>query len=227
LGCSGYVYGLGLAEALLASGQARCVLLVTTDTYSKLLRPEDKNVRTLFGDGATATLLRPTPLNEPSDLGPFVYGTDGHGAENLICRRGGVRHAISASSDKDASAATSWLFMNGPEIFNFTLRVVPDAMDRLLRQAKIKLEQIDFFVFHQANAYMLEHLRKKLELPKEKFYLHLRTTGNTVSSTIPLALENAHLQGRLKMGDKILLAGFGVGYSWATTLLRWRAASLT
>ncbi len=220
LGCSGYVYGLGLAEALLACGQARCVLLVTTDTYSKLLRPEDKNVRTLFGDGATATLLRPTPLNEPSDLGPFVYGTDGGGTENLICRRGGVRHAT--SSDKLDSATTSWLYMNGPEIFNFTLRVIPDATDRLLRKAEIELEQIDFFVFHQANAYMLEHLRKKLGLPQEKFYFHLKTTGNTVSSTIPLALENAHLEGRLKTGDKIMLAGFGVGYSWATTLLRWR-----
>jgi 3-oxoacyl-[acyl-carrier-protein] synthase-3 len=202
-----------LAEALIDSGQASKVLLVTADTYSKLLKESDKNVRTLFGDGATATLLVKTPGDAPSDLGPFVYGTDGEGGKNLCCARGGLR---SSTQEEE------WLFMNGPEVFNFTLRVVPNSIHSLLERARLTLEDIDLFVFHQANAYMLEHLRKKIGVPKEKFVLSMRQTGNTVSSTIPFALQQAQAENKLKPGAKIVLAGFGVGYSWASTLLKWR-----
>jgi 3-oxoacyl-[acyl-carrier-protein] synthase-3 len=113
------------------------------------------------------------------------------------------------------------LFMNGPEVFNFTLRVVPGMVDRLLEKAGVSQEQIDLWVFHQANQYMLEHLRKKLHVPESQFVMSLADCGNTVSSTIPIALKRAAEQGRLLRGHKVGLVGFGVGYSWAGTIIAW------
>jgi 3-oxoacyl-[acyl-carrier-protein] synthase-3 len=114
------------------------------------------------------------------------------------------------------------LRMNGAEIFNFTLRAVPPAVRELLSKAHLDLDAIDLFVFHQANQYMLEHLRKKLKIPESKFYLHLRDCGNTVSSTIPIALRSALDEGVLRSGQRVMVVGFGVGYSWAASLLCWR-----
>jgi 3-oxoacyl-[acyl-carrier-protein] synthase-3 len=211
LGCSGYIYGLGLAKGLIETGQARNVLLVTAETYSKLLDPADKTVRTLFGDGAAATLLVAS-AEAGNEVGPFVYGTDGVGGPNLICHRGGFRRLENAGGA---------LWMNGPEIFNFTIKVVPDCVERVLALAEKKLGEIDLFVFHQANRYMLEHLRKKLGVSEDRFFMAMEHSGNTVSSTIPIALKEALAQGRLKPGMLVMLVGFGVGYSWGGTLVRW------
>ena len=196
LGCSGFVYGLGLAEGLIASGQARNLLLLTAETYSKFLHPRDKSVRTLFGDAAAATLL--TASEQPS-LGPFVYGTDGAGAPNLIVPAGGMRQArtaetaIAKEDDSENLRSQDNLFMAGGEIFNFTLSAVPKSIQALLERASLSFEQIDLFVFHQANRFMLEHLRKRLKIPAEKFQVSMAHCGNTVSSTIPIALKEAHL----------------------------------
>jgi 3-oxoacyl-[acyl-carrier-protein] synthase-3 len=111
--------------------------------------------------------------------------------------------------------------MNGAEIFNFTLQTIPECVNRLLARANRTIDDIDLFVFHQANQYMLEHLRKKLRVPAEKFCLCLSHCGNTVSSTIPIALQHASREGRLRDGQLVMLVGFGVGYSWGATLLRW------
>lgn len=224
LGCSGYVYGLSLAKALVESGQAQTVLLVTADTYSKIIHPADKSVRTLFGDAAAATLLRGN--EEDRALGPFVFGTDGAGAHNLIVPAGGMRQRFvpnaSTTVDDSGNARTvNHLFMNGTEIFNFTLRVVPDAVSRLLDKAGIGMDAVDLFVFHQANGFMLEHLRRKLGIPAEKFVIALEHVGNTVSSSIPIALGQAAGVGQLRPGMLIMLVGFGVGYSWGATLVRW------
>jgi 3-oxoacyl-[acyl-carrier-protein] synthase-3 len=159
-------------------------------------------------------------------MGPFVYGTDGAGGPNLIVPAGGMRQPRSAASaveapDEQGSARSqNDLFMNGPEIFNFTLSAVPDAVERLLQKAGVNLEAIDLFVFHQANRYMLDHLRKRLKIPSDKFYFALEGCGNTVSSTIPIALKQASLDGVLKPGSCAMLVGFGVGYSWGAMLLR-------
>ena len=115
----------------------------------------------------------------------------------------------------------SCLFMNGPEVFNFTLQAVPLLIDGVLKKGQLNSEQIDLYVFHQANAFMLESLRRKLRIPKEKFLLSLEECGNTVSSTIPIALENAIRERKLKGSAKVLLAGFGVGLSWAGCILEW------
>ena len=226
LGSSGYVYGLGLAQGLIASRQASTVLLITTDTYSKFIHPQDKSVRTIFGDGSTATLLRAVESDQPL-IGPFVYGTDGSGGSNLIVPSGGLRHPRSAATslavdDGNGNVRSSDnLFMNGPEIFNFTLSVVPQMIPLLLERSAKSLEDIDLFIFHQANQYMLDHLRKRMKIPPEKFYVAMSQSGNTVSSTIPIALKHACLDKRVSAGSTAMLVGFGVGYSWAATLVRW------
>jgi 3-oxoacyl-[acyl-carrier-protein] synthase III len=224
LGCSGYVYGLGLAKALIASGQARDVLLITADTHTKLINPRDKSVRMLLGDAATATLIRADARD--TLMGPFVYGTDGSGADNLIVPAGGMRRRYVQDADlvHDASGnarTDNDIWLNGAEIFNFTLRVIPDTVAAVLQRANLSASDIDLFVFHQANRFILEHLRKKLAVPVEKFVYALEHVGNTASSSIPIALQQARDAGRLEAGSLVMLVGFGVGYSWAATVINW------
>jgi 3-oxoacyl-[acyl-carrier-protein] synthase III len=227
LGCSGYVYGLGLAQGLLATGQARSLLLLTADTYSKFIHPRDRSVRTIFGDAAAATWLTQSADDEPS-LGPFAYGTDGSGARNLMVPAGGLRcphTAETAVESTDASGnvrSRDNIFMNGPEIFDFTMEVVPSVIRKLLKDAALTWDDVDLVIFHQTNQYMLRHLRQALRIPEEKFYLWFSSCGNTVSSTIPIALHHAIAEGRVREGSRILLAGWGVGYSWSATVVRWR-----
>jgi len=229
LGCSGFVYGLALAKGLVETGQAANILLITAETYSKLLHAEDKSVRTVFGDAGAATLVGRSErvASDPEALGPFVFGTDGSGAENLIVRAGASRPAPDnpANPGPDGCPRTfANLYMNGPEIFSFTLKVVPTLVRDLLARANKRAEDIDLFVFHQANRFMLEHLRKRLRIPEAKFYLSMEFTGNTVSCTIPIALANAARDGTLKRGATVMLVGFGVGYSWGACLMRWLGA---
>jgi 3-oxoacyl-[acyl-carrier-protein] synthase-3 len=230
LGCSGFVYGVGLAKGLIETAQVKKVLLVTAETYSKFINENDRSVRTIFGDGAAATLIQAVHIgDETSDepIGPFIYGTDGRGAKNLIVPAGGMRQRTCSGDEAQMDEfgnvrASSNLYMNGGEIFSFTLRTVPEAVDRLLEAMRLHLEDIDLIVFHQANRYMLDHLRKKLKIPEEKFVVDMAHVGNTVSSTIPIALSDAAATGRLQDGQSVMIVGFGVGYSWAATVLRWR-----
>jgi 3-oxoacyl-[acyl-carrier-protein] synthase-3 len=217
LGCSGFVYGLGLAKGLIETGQAKSILLITAETYSKFIHPRDRSVRTIFGDAAAATLIRAED-REDEPLGPFVYGTDGTGARNLIVPCGGMRERYSSAEEVEDNEG-NWrssrhLYMNGAELFAFTMAEVPGAVKELLRRTGTVLADYDLFVFHQANQSMLNHLRKSLGIPADRFYLALEHCGNTVSSTIPIALHNAAAEGRLKTGDRVMLVGFGVGYSW-------------
>jgi 3-oxoacyl-[acyl-carrier-protein] synthase-3 len=225
LGCSGYIYGLGLAKGLIETGQATRVLFLTGETYSKFIHPGDKSVRTLFGDAGSATIVDAVETEEAL-IGPFLYGTDGRGAQNLIVPTGAAREARSedsATENEDESGnqrARDNLYMNGPEIFNFTLKMVPASVKGLLEKRGLTIDDVDLFVFHQANEYMLEHLRKKIGLPREKFVVSMRSCGNTVSATIPIALEDARARGLAKAGDLVMLVGFGVGYSWGGTFVR-------
>jgi len=213
LGCSGYVYGLGLAKGLIETGQATNLLLLTGETYSKLLIPDDKATRTLFGDAGSATLVSSTE-NETVQLGPFIYGTDGSGAKHLIVRQGGMREPGPPLSDSNG------LYMNGGEIFAFGVREISTAVDALMAKSETSMGSIDLFVFHQANSYMLDFLRLKCGIPADKFYMHYSTTGNTVSNTIPIALHHAIRDGKIRQGDTVMLVGFGVGLSWGACLAR-------
>ena len=196
-GCSGFIYGLSLAKGLIAGGVAKNVLLVTSETYTKYIKPEDKSTRTIFGDGAAATWV---DEETAAKIGAFSFGTDGAGAEGLIVRDGK-------------------LFMDGPEIFNFTLDIVPKTMNDVLEKNGMTHDDIDLYVFHQANKFMLDTIRKVNGLPREKFYINLESTGNTVSSTIPVALKQLDDVGRLQPGMKVMLMGFGVGLSWGATIV--------
>jgi 3-oxoacyl-[acyl-carrier-protein] synthase III len=228
LGCSGYIYGLGLAKALIESGQAHSVLFLTADTYSKFINPKDQSVRTLFGDAGTATLIR-AGVGPGKLLGPFIYGTDGRGKNNLILPTRGLKQNFVSGAelvtDKAGNSRTiNDLFMNGPEIFAFSLKVVPASVHRLVEMAGLSLDQIDLFVFHQANLFMLEQLRTKLALPLERFCIEMEDVGNTVSCTIPIALSRMIAAKKLNPGALVMLVGFGVGYSWGATLVRWESA---
>ncbi len=226
LGSSGYVYGLGLAQGLIASGQATSLLLITADTYSKIIHPADRSVRTIFGDAATVTWISAETTERPS-LGPFVYGTDGRGGQDLMLRRGGFRNTRSADrapEEHDSSGnirSADHLYMNGLEIFSFVVRVAPRLVKDTLAKAGLSLEDIDLVIFHQANRMMLEHLRKSLRIPPEKVSIALAHCGNTATSSIPIALCEALRENRVRPGSKVLLAGFGGGSSWAGTVLRW------
>jgi 3-oxoacyl-[acyl-carrier-protein] synthase-3 len=229
LGSSGFVYGLGLAKGLIETGQARNVLVLTADTYSKYLHPEDRGTRTIFGDAATATLVSvgAMPPGASPWIGPFVYGTDGDGAPHLMIRAGGLRQPraldpAQLTPDENGNLRfDDYLYMNGPELFAFTIREVPRCVRQLLAHARTTIDSIDLFVFHQANEFMLDHLRSLLEIPVSKFYLALARWGNTVSSSIPIALKEAQVTGALRPGQLVMLVGFGPGLSWAGALIRW------
>lgn len=221
LGCSGFVYGLAIAKGLISSDIASNVLLITSETYSKYIHKKDKANRTIFGDGGAATVIS---RSTKAKIYEFDLGTDGTGMNNLIVKNGAMRNwKVKDVSEKIDSAGNIYsddnLFMNGPEIFNFTINMIPKTINNCLIKNKLTLDQIDFVIFHQANKFMLSHLRKKLGIPPEKFYINLERTGNTVSATIPIALKDCLDSGLIKKGDKVLLSGFGVGYSWGTTII--------
>lgn len=218
LGCSGFVYGLSTAKGLIETGQAGNVLLLTAETYTRHLDPDDISVRAVFGDGAAATLISCRDASDAESIGPFVFGTDGNGASRLILREGSLREKV-----EHPDTPGDKLRMNGPDIFAFTIKQVPASVSAVLAKSGKTLDDVDLFVFHQANKFMLEHLRKKIKIPEEKFVYALEDCGNTVSATIPIALRRALDQGRLHSGDLVMIVGFGVGYSWAAALLRWVA----
>lgn len=221
LGCSGFVYGLAMAKGLVLSGIARNVLLLTSETYSKYIHSRDKSNRTIFGDAAAATLISGSGFAEIRD---FALGTDGRGAERLTVRTGALRHRLPENDlrfDESGNPVSSdYLFMDGTEIFNFTLEMVPELVHDTLELNGLRQDEINLFIFHQANKYMLNFLRKKIRIPEERFYYYLDKVGNTVSSTIPIAISNAVHHGLIRPGDKVLIAGFGVGYSWAGNILK-------
>lgn len=218
LGCSGYEYGLAIAKGLIVANIAKNILLLTAETYTKYIHELDKGNRTIFGDGASATLVSTEGFAE---IGEVVVGTDGSGAENLIVRSLGSRHKDlmnNAQVDEDGNIVSGdHLYMHGGNVFNFTADVVPPMVEELLEKSHLKQDEVDLWVFHQANKYMINYLRKLLDIDKDKFYIYMQTVGNTVSSTIPIALCEARKEDRLH--GNILLAGFGVGLSWGGVML--------
>jgi 3-oxoacyl-[acyl-carrier-protein] synthase III len=220
LGCSGFIYGLAVAKGLLSAGIAKNILLITSETYTKHIHPEDKGNRTIFGDAASAILISDEGIGE---INEFVLGTDGSGYDQLIVKNGGLRnHSFTNEFSLDEEGnihAPDYLYMNGTEIFAFTIREVPPMVDEVLIANGLKNEEIDLFIFHQANKFMLTHLQKRLKIDEEKFFVFMEDVGNTVSCTIPIALYEALKQNKIKKGNKILLAGYGVGLSWGGVVI--------
>ena len=219
LGCSGYEYGLAVAKGLVAGGIAKNILLLTAETYNKYLHPRDKGNKTIFGDGASATLVSTEGC---AKIGEFVLGTNGGGAESLIVKTGASRDKEKKNDvvlDENGNPHSSDnLFMDGKAIFDFTVQAVSPMISEVISKNGLTKDDVDLYVFHQANKYMINFLRKLIMIDKEKFYVYLEKVGNTVSSTIPIALCEAQKEGRLQ--GNVLLAGFGVGFSWGGCIIK-------
>lgn len=221
LGCSGCVYGMAVAKGLIVSGVAKNILLLTAETYTKYLHPKDKGNRSIFGDGAAACLISTDGFAE---IGEFVFGTDGGGYDNLILKTGAARHKIRTGIETvDVNGnvrCDDYLFMNGGEIFNFTVDVIPNLLVNVLEKNNMTKDKIDYYLFHQANKYMLSTIRKICDIPQESFYINLENTGNTVSSTILIGLKDCLDNKIIKTGMNVIIAGFGVGLSWGAAVLK-------
>jgi 3-oxoacyl-[acyl-carrier-protein] synthase-3 len=212
LGCSGFVYGLGLADGLIRTGSASRVLLVTAETYSKYIHPTDRSLRTIFGDAAAATLVEAT--DEPS-LQAFRYGTDGSGADTLIVNTGGARLPEESHQPRSRQRWPSRLYMDGPALIKFTISAVPQLVHEVLQSANMAIDDVDLFLFHQATRKVLEQLQERLEIDKDRLPISLDNCGNTVSSTLPVLIDEFRRAGRIRSGERNMLVGFGVGWSWA------------
>lgn len=221
LGCSGCVYGMAIAKGLIAADIAKNVLLLTAETYNKYLHPSDKSNRSIFGDGAAACLISTEGFAE---IGEFVLGTDGSGSNHLIVKTGASRQktatGLSVVDDEGHIWYDDYLYMNGGAIFNFTLDAVPAMVDQILERNHLQKDEIDYYVFHQANKFMLNTIRKVCVLPKDKFYVKLSTTGNTVSSTVLIGLKDSLDNKLIKAGDIVMISGFGVGLSWGGVIIK-------
>jgi 3-oxoacyl-[acyl-carrier-protein] synthase-3 len=223
LACSGFVYGLYLAKALIESSAARRVLLVTAETYSKWMHPDDRGPMTLFGDGAAATLI----AGGRSGIGALAMGTDGGGASTFMIPAGGARQPASAQTkqpltDPSGNVRTAEnLYMNGGAVLDFVKTEIPGFVQVLLGKAGLTMAMIDLVILHQASQVTLDHLYRALHIPQGKRFSNIAQVGNTVSASIPMAVRDAELQGILKPGAQLLLVGFGVGLSWGGCFLTW------
>lgn len=216
-GCSGYVYGLAMAKSFVSSGLAKNVLFVAADTSTKTIPKESLELRSLFSDVASVTYINSQNSNS---IGEFVFGTDGSGCHNLYIEDSGFRKSADKIESDKEQMPNGKMIMNGIEIFNFGLRVVPKLVFDTIEKNNLQFNDIDLFVFHQPSFFLLNVLKKKINIPDDKFFCNIEVHGNTVSSSIPLALKDAEKQGKLKKGMTVLLAGFGIGYSWAGTVIK-------
>lgn len=226
LGCSGYIYGLSLCKGLVESGLAKNVLFVTSETYSKYINEMDRGSRPLFGDGAAATLITAVESVDEAPIGPFVFGTDGGGADLLIVPAGGMRTpkspetAIERPDGKGSVRSLDQLKMHGPGIFSFAIDRVPQTVEELFQKSGKSRDDIGCFVFHQANKYMLDRLRELCNIDESRYFNDILQRGNTVSSSIPIAMVDAWNVGMLKPDQWTMLIGFGVGLSWGGVLVK-------
>lgn len=206
-GCSGFTYGLLAACNLIKSGNASNVVLINTDTLSKYLDEDDRGVTTLIGDAASAALIDKSVQNS---IMHFIYGTDSAGYDKII-----IKHK---NNDKKLP---QYLYMDGMDVFYFAINKVPKLIDELLNINKLTLNDIDMVILHQANKTILEYIKKRLKLSDDKFYINMENTGNTASATIPIAINELTACNKLQDGMLVLVLGFGVGYSWCGTVIRW------
>lgn len=211
LGCSGYPYALWLGMTMVQTGAARRVLLAVGDTISKIVDPKDRSTALLFGDAGTVTAIEASEGQHAT----FVMGTDGRGSKNLIVPRGGFKDYSLCGDERLIDKASDCLYMDGGEIFNFTLKAVPALVNETILSSGLSLDEHDGFLFHQANMFMLKHLIKKLKLPIDKAPINIDQYGNTSCASIPLLMTTSLNERLSKERMRLGLFGFGVGYSWA------------
>jgi len=220
-GCSGYTYGLSIAKALIESGVAKNVLFITADIASTFLPANDINLNFLFGDGASASVISKKEIGQ--SIGNFCFGTDGSGERNLMIRNTAYREPKDEewiTNPENKGLTNGRLEMDGVDIFRFSIDKIPKLTEEILTNNDCKIEEIDLFIFHQASTIILKSLKRKLRIPDDKFFTNLAEVGNTISASIPIAFVDAHKQGKIKPNMKILIAGFGIGYSWSGTIIQ-------
>ncbi len=215
-GCSGYVYGLGMANAYLMSGMCHKVLFLTGDMATTVIHKDDVELKSIFSDIGTANLITKSSFNQH-----FIFGTDGSGYTNLIVDHSASRNPQTIEKLQENNMPLGHMKMQSTEIFLFAVKTVPKLVADILKKYEYGIDDVDLFVFHQASYFMLEVIRKKCKIPKDKFFVNIENFGNSVSSTIPVALNDAERQGILKKGMKVMLAGFGIGYSWGATIIEY------
>jgi 3-oxoacyl-[acyl-carrier-protein] synthase-3 len=220
MGCTGFINGLMLAQSLIVSGNAKKVLFITAEIASTVTHPKDLELRALFSDAGAATLICASDINK---VGQFVIGTNGAGYEHIIVRRSCTRNPPDLDwlkyNDDAGGMKLGQMEMNSKEIFLFAFKKVPQLIADVCHKNNISQDEVDLFIFHQANGPLLDALRRKIKIPEEKFYTNMENIGNTVSCSIPIALDMALNEGKIKPGDKVLIAGFGIGLSWGATIL--------
>jgi 3-oxoacyl-[acyl-carrier-protein] synthase-3 len=220
--CSGYVYGLWIVSHLLSAGNAKRALLLVGDTVTRLTSPYDRATAPLFGDGGSATALE---WNESAEPMYFEMGSDGGGARHLCVQAGGFRHPATGETGKRTERdggnlrSDEDLYMNGTEIFAFSIREVPTLANNVLERAGWTLDQVDGVVMHQASLFMMQHLAKKMKVPSEKLIVNLEDYGNTSAASIPLALTGDLAEQLRQQPRRLVLLGFGAGLSWGGVAL--------
>jgi len=224
--CSGYTYSLGIASSLVESGTLKNVLVVTGDTYSRLVHKQDRAVRAIFGDGASATIVSSSE-NASINIIDMSFGTSGKRANRFIIQNGGAKspidHDIVVKPDKNARVKSSnHIQMDGLGLLSFFNSVLPVSIKSLLEKNDLVVADIDKFIFHQASSLALDGLRKTLKISESAMVVDMENTGNLVSTSIPVALANLQKDYTLESGTKILLCGFGVGLSWSQILIEVR-----
>ncbi len=222
MGCSGYIYGLSLIKAMITAGLVKNALFLLAETSSHATHSEDLYLRMIFSDGASATYISKEGVDK---IGNFVFGTDGKGAKSLFVDRSATRNPVDQKwitqyKDEPGNMLNGRMYMNGAEIVTFAIRRVPKLLAETLEKNNLNFEDIDLFIFHQASGFILHVLRRKCKIPEDKFFVYLEEVGNTVSSSIPIALKEAIVQGKAKRGMKIMLLGYGIGYTWGGTVIK-------
>ena len=225
LGCSQYVYSHGTAFALVNSGLAKKVLVMTGDTPSRIVNPKDRAVVPLFGDAGTAAIIE--DVGESAGFQKFAFGSDGSEHQSLIWPTSGMREekdeasSVEAVDKLGAVRSRNDMYMDGQRIFLFTLKTVPRSLKAFLTNNDLRIDEIDFFVFHQASKLIVDTIAKKMGIPESKFNRIYETRGNSGGSTVGIALHHAVTEGKIKPGSKVVMSAFGVGLSWAHTVMIW------
>ncbi len=222
-GCSGFLYSLSVAEAMISAGNARNVLILLGEVPTKAIHSEDIVLRSIFGDAGAAIVVSE---NNTKAIGKFTFATFGNGFDFLKVERGGGRNPIDEAwinkySDQVNQLSFGRIEMNGLEVLRFALKEIPGFLEQTLVKNGLTISEIDFFIFHQASALILKSLQRKCNIPEHKFISNFEEVGNTVSCSIPIALEKAAALGTFKKGDKIVLLGFGIGFSCIGTVIEW------
>ncbi|WP_051072005.1 beta-ketoacyl-ACP synthase III [Amycolatopsis decaplanina] len=219
--CSGFLFGLGTCQGLIASGIAESVLLIGAEAFSTLVDPEDRGTAVIFGDGAGAVVLRAGTADEPGAIGPVSLGTDGSLADLLYIPSGGSRQRSASGLGRELDTSSWYLQMAGRSLFQHAVARMTEASRSALELAGWPVSTVDLFVGHQANLRILTAVAKRLAVPEERLFVNIDRVGNTLAASIPLALTAAASQGELHSGDRVLLSAFGAGLSWGGTTVVW------